>query len=88
MAESVDAWDWWMLWDKRQIAAQAIKGVAEIEIYDHVTIEHRFLEASSGVDCCFKASTCPDSQQNMTEVDCKLVSGVAVGTLGGNATQS
>jgi len=40
------------------------------------------------VDCCFRASRYPDSQLDRTEVACKLVSGVAVGTFGSNATQS
>jgi len=53
-----------------------------------VTIRLSFDKASGGLDCCFRASRCPDSQLDRTEIACKLVGGVAVGTFGGNATQS
>ena len=73
---------------ERSISAQAVQCVAEIELRDHVTIRHSFDKASRGVDCCFRGSRCPDSQLDRTEIGCKLVGGVAVGTFGGNATQS
>ena len=40
------------------------------------------------MDCCLRASKCPGSQLDRTEIACNLVGDVAVGTFGGNATQS